>query len=261
MGCPAHGRRGSDGAARRGDRLAPGVHGDEPAAAAADLPRGGTATAVAGTNGPLRATREALRSPAMSEPSRLCLVLERVPEEVHEPDLVTTLPLVSFDAFAPGHRVFGWVRLDADRLTDMLNAHLELLLDNVLVEALNAGTTIAADQAVVRRSELIAVRASGPQGDAQLRAETVGHPALVESAPYRIGGHLQGTPRADPMLRIHGPDAMIPLTEAWIAYRSGGEERTRRVGTIIVNRDLATRFEIVSAETLASATREIRTAA
>lgn len=214
-----------------------------------------------GTNGSLRRALEAVRSLAMIESSRLCLVLERVPEEVHEPDLVATLPLVSFDAFAPGHRVFGWVRLDADRLTDMLNDHLELHLDNVLVEALDVGSTIAADQAVVRRSELIAVRASGPQGDARRRAETVGHPALVESAPYRIGGFLHGVPGVDPRLRVRGSEPMIPLTEAWIAYRSGGEERTRRVGTIIVNRDLATRFDIVSAADLQVATAAIRAAA
>ena len=39
---------------------------------------------------------------------------------------------------------------------------------------------------------------------------------------------------------------MIPLTEAWIEYRSGDDLRRRRLGTIIVNRDLAARMDPVA---------------
>ena len=41
----------------------------------------------------------------MAEPSRLCLVLERVSEEVHEPEFVATLPVLGFEAFVPGSRM------------------------------------------------------------------------------------------------------------------------------------------------------------
>ena len=189
----------------------------------------------------------------MAEPSRLCLVLERVSEEVHEPEFVATLPLVGFEAFVPGSRVFGWVRLDADRLTDMLNAHEELHLVNVLVEHLDGGATVTADEAVVRRGELIAVRATGPRGDASRREPTLTHPVLVESGPYLIGGHLHAAPGADPMIRMLGRDPMVPITAAWIAYRPGADDLRDRVGTIIVNRELATRIERVSEQELAEA--------
>jgi hypothetical protein len=43
----------------------------------------------------------------MAEPSRFCLVLERSSGEIHEPEFVSYLPLVSFEAFVPEHRVFG----------------------------------------------------------------------------------------------------------------------------------------------------------
>ncbi len=189
----------------------------------------------------------------MSEPSRLCLVLERVSEEVHEPEFVATLPLVGFEAFVPGSRVFGWVRLDADRLTDMLNAHEELHLVNVLVEHLDDGATVTADEAIVRRGELIAVRASGPRGDAARREPTQTHPVVVESGPYLIGGHLHAAPGAAPMLRILGWEPMVPLTAAWIAYRRGADLCCKRVGTIVVNRELATRIERVTEQELAQA--------
>jgi len=182
----------------------------------------------------------------MAEPSRFCLVLERASEDVHEPEFVADLPLVSFDAFVAGHRVFGWVRLDADRLTDLLNDHEELVLVNVMVEHLADGATVSADEAVVRRADLIAVRASGPRGEASRREDTRPHPVIVESGPYRIGGHVHAAPGVGPARRIRGREPMIPLTEAWIEYRSGDELRRRRVGTIIVNRDLAARIDPVA---------------
>jgi len=188
----------------------------------------------------------------MAEPSRLCLVLERVSEEVHEPEFVATLPLVGFEAFLPDGRVFGWVRLDADRLTDMLNTHEELLLVNVLIEHLD-GATVTADEAIVRRGELIAVRARGPRGDATRREPTLTHPVVVESGPYLIGGHLHAAPGANPMLRILGREPMVPLTAAWITHRGEAEPRLERVDTIIVNRELATRIARVTEEELAEA--------
>jgi hypothetical protein len=182
----------------------------------------------------------------MAEPSRFCLVLERASEDVHEPEFVADLPLVSFDAFVAGHRVFGWIRLDADRLTDLLNDHEELLLVNVMVEHLADGSTVTADEAVVRRADLVAVRASGPRGEASRREDTQPHPVIVESGPYRIGGHVHAAPGIGPARRIRGGKPMIPLTEAWIEYRSGDELQRRRLGTIIVNRDLAARIDPVA---------------
>jgi hypothetical protein len=182
----------------------------------------------------------------MAEPSRFCLVLERSSEDVHEPDYASDLPLVAFDAFVPGHRVFGWVRLDAGRLTDLLNDNEELLLANVIVEHLDDGATVTADEAVVRRADLVAVRASGPRGQASRREDTRTHALIVESGSYRIGGHLHARPGVGPASRIRGREPMFPLTEGWIEYRSGGALRRLPVGTIIVNRELATRIEPVA---------------
>ena len=105
----------------------------------------------------------------------------------------------------------------------------------------------------MRREDLLAVRASGPRGSAARRQETRAHPVLVEAGPYLVGGHLHAPPDVDPLTRIRGPEAMIPLTEAWISYRSGRDPARRRVGTIIVNRDRAERMERVTEAALADA--------
>ena len=67
-------------------------------------------------------------------PSHLQFVLQGTPEEVFEPDAVADAPLVRFVAYGKNQRVFGWVRLEADRLTDLLNAHDELHLVDVEIE-------------------------------------------------------------------------------------------------------------------------------
>jgi hypothetical protein len=119
-----------------------------------------------------------------------------------------------------------------------------------MVEHLDDGATVTADEAVVRRADLVAVRASGPRGEASRRADTRTHPVVVESGSYRVGGHLHAAPGVGPASRIRGREPMIPLTDAWIEYRSGGELQRRRVGTIIVNRELATRIEPVAVQFL-----------
>ena len=97
-------------------------------------------------------------------PGRLHFILQRTREEVFEPDYVPEVPLVRFDAYGRHDRVFGWVGLRADRLTDLLNAHEELLLTDVEIEDLEDGVTRSVDEILIRCSDLIAVHASGPRG-------------------------------------------------------------------------------------------------
>jgi hypothetical protein len=70
-------------------------------------------------------------------------------------------------------------------------------------------------------------------------------PVLVESGLYRVGGNLHVAPDGDAASRLRDPAPMVPLTEAWIEYRSGGDLRRWPVGTIIVNRELASRIDVL----------------
>jgi hypothetical protein len=185
-----------------------------------------------------------------SSSSRLHLVLQPSSEEVFEPDAVADAPLIRFMAYGVHERVFGWVRLRADRLTDLLNAHDELHLSEVEIESLEDGITRSVDEIVIQRRELMAVHATGPRGDSALRQRTRTHAMAIQSGNYLIGGHLHADPGADPLASVSGRPAMLPLTDAWIEYWSGGERRHQATGTIVVNRDEVDWIRVVTDDDL-----------
>lgn len=185
-----------------------------------------------------------------SSPARLHFVLQRLPEEVFEPDAVSDAPLVRFVAYARHHRLFGWVHLRADRLTDLLNAHDELLLSDVEIESLEDGETRSADRVLIDCRELVAVHASGPRGDEVLRHRTRTHPIALQAGNYLVGGHLHAIPGMEPLASVRGRPRMVPLTDAWIEYWSGGSRTKHSIGTIIVNRLAADWLRVVTDEDL-----------
>jgi hypothetical protein len=181
---------------------------------------------------------------------RLHLILQPTAEEIFEPEAVADAPLVRFIAYGVDYRVFGWVRLRADRLTDLLNAHEELHLAEVEIESLEDGITQSVDQIIIQRRDLIAVHAAGPRGDQALRQRTRTHPIALQSGNYVIGGHLHADPGADPIASVGGRPAMVPLTDAWIEYWSRGERKYQSTGTIVVNREAADWMRVVTDEDL-----------
>jgi hypothetical protein len=177
---------------------------------------------------------------------RLHFILQRTREEVFEPDSASDVPLIQFVAFATHHRVFGWVRLRADRLTDLLNTHEELLLTDVEIESLEHGATRSVDEVLIRCSELTAVHASGPRGDEARRRLTRSHAIAVQSGNYLIGGYLHAPPGSDPIASLGERPPMVPLTDAWIEYWSGDKRTQQSSGTIIVNRERVDWMRVVS---------------
>lgn len=189
-----------------------------------------------------------------SDPRSLHVDLQRLPEEIFEPDSVAEAPLVRFVAYARHHLVFGWVRLQADRLTDLINAHDSLLLTDVQIEALEGGEPRSEERVLIAGDDLIAVHASGPRGDAALRRRTRSHAVALQAGHYLIGGHLHVEPGADPLASLRDRPAMVPLTDAWIEYWSGGRRMKQAIGTIIVNRLQADWIRVVSDEDLVDGT-------
>jgi len=173
------------------------------------------------------------------------LILERRPEDPFEPESVVDAPLIGFDAFSVDQRVFGWVRLSADRLTDLLNAHERVALANAQVDHLVHERTTSIDGIVLSRSQLIAVRAGGPVGDPAKRHRTRLHAVSVRSGAYRIRGYLHARPGVAPLAEIGGRPTMVPLSSAWLEYWRGGRLVAQWIGTILFNRDLAESIEVV----------------
>jgi hypothetical protein len=147
------------------------------------------------------------------------------------------LPLVEFVAYAEDCVLYGRVRLAAERLTDMLNAHDEFELVDVMVERLDGLGAIEVKEVLVRRDELLLVHATGPRGNLARRTRTREHPLAVRIGPYELRGSLHAFPGHDPLTTILRRKPMVPMTDAWIEYTAGAERRRRRVGALIMNRE------------------------
>jgi hypothetical protein len=189
-------------------------------------------------------------SSAYAPPGQATLVLERSPEAPCEPESVVDAPLVGFDAFLVDHRIYGWVRLSTDRLTDLLNAHAELTLVNAQVERLSDGRLAWHDRLVVARDQLIAVRAAGPRGDPARRLRTRLFPLVVQSGSFLMGGYLHAPPGVTPLAEVAARPLMTPLSSAWLEYWRDGHRHDQWVGTIVFNRDLVDAIEVVGDEDL-----------
>ena len=147
-------------------------------------------------------------------------------------------PEVEFVAYGEDVLLSGRIRLNTDRLTDMLNAHDEFLLTDVLCERLVDGSAVELREILVQRDELLLVHATGPRGDQQRRQRTRPLPMALQSGPYALRGYLHTLPGTDPILHLRRRKTMVPLTEAWLEYESGTQRQRRRLSGVIVNREL-----------------------
>jgi hypothetical protein len=158
-------------------------------------------------------------------------------EPLPEPQAPALPPQVEFVAYSDDCLLSGHVRLGADRLSDMLNAHDEYLLVDVLVERLGDGHGIEVKEVLVERDELFLVHATGPRGNQSRRQRTRAHPVAMQMGPYHVRGYLHTVPGGDPLTSIRRRKTMVPLTEAWIEYVSGGTRQRRRVAALVINRE------------------------
>ena len=186
-----------------------------------------------------------LRAVIGSIGSRLRLVL-RQPGDVRrlEPRWVedvaedSSLPEVDFVAYSTSERLSGRIRLDAKRLSDMLNSHDEFILVDALAERLPEGGSMIVSEILVRRDELALVHAAGPRGDRARRIQTDRHPLVLRVGRYLVSGRLHAGRGVDALASLRSRQSMIPLTDAAIEFRVGPDVVREPVSTIVVNRDL-----------------------
>lgn len=145
---------------------------------------------------------------------------------------------VEVAAYAEDCRVFGFMRLTGERMSDALNDATEYQLTDVMVVRLDDGLATEAMDLIVKRDEVLAVRATGPRGDPARRIRRRPYPVTLQTGPYIIHGYVHGLPGADPLQQIRRRKPMVPLTESWIEYRSATHNHRARVGTIVVNHEL-----------------------
>lgn len=148
----------------------------------------------------------------------------------------TLPPEVEFIGYAEDCLFRGHVRMNADRLSDLLNDHDEYQLVDVLVEDLAGDRTIQLRDIVIARDELLLVQVVGPRGDRGRRVRTRQHPLAMQVGPYQVRGYLHALPGIDAVSSFRHRRPMVPLTEAWIEYRHGDTHQRRQVATVVVNR-------------------------
>jgi hypothetical protein len=147
------------------------------------------------------------------------------------------LPEVEFVAYVEDGRLSGRVRLDTDRLSDMLNDHTEFLLVDVLAESLPDGGTLVVPGYLVRREELVFVHATGPRGDKSRRMYTVPRTVSLKAGPYLVTGQMHGPRAVDPLVHFRRRKPMVPMTDAIVESVSARGPVRESAGTIVVNRD------------------------
>lgn len=170
--------------------------------------------------------------------SRLRLVMRQPgaggPEAVGEGD---GQPEIAFVAYTSDERLSGRVRLDASRLSDMLNDHDEYLLVEALAERLPRGGSLVVSEILVRRGELPLVHAFGPRGDRTQRVPTQRHRIVLRAGRYLVSGRLHSGRGEDPLASLRARRPMVPLTDAMIEFRRGMDVVQEPGGTIVVNRE------------------------
>jgi hypothetical protein len=144
---------------------------------------------------------------------------------------------VEFAAYAEDCRIFGFLHHTQERLSDALNAGDVFELNDVLLVALADGRVTERLALEVHRDELLAVRATGPRGNADRRVRSRASPVTIKLGPYTVHGYVHGPPGGDPVAQLRRRRPMVPLTDAWIEYLAAGLQHRARVGSLIVNRD------------------------
>ena len=146
---------------------------------------------------------------------------------------------IDFTGFAGDCLINGKLDLRAPRLTDQLNADPLVHLVDVELEDLDNARRVTSPDFTIARSQLCAVRVTGPRGSRALRIATAPHRLRAQIGPYTVLGRLHEPPGLDALASFEQRDLMVPLTDATIAFMVGGMLDVRDSSTLVINRELA----------------------
>jgi hypothetical protein len=140
-------------------------------------------------------------------------------------------------AYAEDCVLSGRLPMAAERLSDLLNEHLEFELVDVMVEDLVGNEPIETRDVVVKRDELLLVQTAEPRGNPGRRNHTSKHPIEARIGPYQVRGLVHALPGSDPIESLRRRRPMIALTDATIEFSVGSTHMRREAGVVILNRD------------------------
>jgi hypothetical protein len=145
------------------------------------------------------------------------------------------VPMLDVFAYAEDCILSGRIELTADRLTDVLNAHDQYGLVDVLVESISDGHVIERPEILVGRDELLLVQIVGPRGNPERRSRTRPHPLELQVGPYHLRGHLHALPGSDPIASLRHRQPMVPFTDAVVEHSAEDGLTRRHLSAVLVN--------------------------
>ena len=161
---------------------------------------------------------------------------------------VATDDVTEFVAYTTEFIVAGLVAMRADRMTDLLNAVDALEVSDSVVQWLGDGSVRGTDILSIERSSLVAVKADAPRGNPARRQHTRRVTVAAGDASFLVYGDLHIRRGGDARADLGRRPPMIPLTDATIRFRLGGDQLAHHADTLIVNRDVMDWMKPVSEE-------------
>ena len=144
---------------------------------------------------------------------------------------------VPFRAYAADHRISGEIELADERLTDLLNRALTLVVHDARLVDREDGHVVERTELVLDVHGLCAVEGAGPRGDPRLRVQTHSQRLQLQVGPYLVAGRLHALALADPASTFARRATMVPLTGATVAYYAAGAIVLDDLPTLVVNRE------------------------
>jgi hypothetical protein len=154
--------------------------------------------------------------------------------------------VVELAAYAADCRVSGLVEVGDGRVSDMLNDNPAIVFRDARLKALEDGHSVEIPEVEVGRDELCAVVAAGPRGDPAKRVHTRRVAIEASVGPYMVRGFAHSSATFDPFIPGLRRVPWVPVTDATVRYLADGQPVVELVGTLMVNRPLATRFAATS---------------
>jgi hypothetical protein len=145
---------------------------------------------------------------------------------------------IEFVAYAEDCTLSGQIALAGDRLSDVLNENERFVLVDVLVTDLAGGDRFEVHELQVEREDLLLVHATGPRGHAQRRRNTRQHPIVAKLGPYELRGYIHALPGSNAIDSLRRRSPIVAVADAIIDFSVATTRERRRVGTVLMNRDL-----------------------
>ncbi len=150
---------------------------------------------------------------------------------------LVAVPEIDIVVFAEDSVLSGRIRLSSDRVSDLLNDHVEYAVTDAVLEDLVDGHTVACEELLLQRDELIVVDATGPRGNAARRRRMHQHPIIAKAGPYEVFGYLHAAPGIDPIASLRRRKPIVAITDAVIGYSFESMPRLRWANVVMLNRE------------------------